>query len=240
MDKIWIFDLDDTLIPNQHCYDYAILKLVEWLIPTIGYRCPNTQNIVNLLVSIDYAEVKTSGFGMERFPTSCAKTYEEICKTLEIPINEECSKTAYEIGLFAYDYTLLEANGLLPGAIKLLDFLKSNKDVLILLTKGDRELQNKKININNLKKYFDEIYIVDNKTVAQIETIIYEYGYRETYSVGNSIKSDIIPSLEAGCKVIYIPCETWQFEREHNGLPEHQNLIKIDKLTDIIEMYGKL
>ncbi len=242
MNLTWLFDLDDTLIANQHDYGYAQIALAQFLFEVVGYRAPDLQTIINLQVTIDANNVKSMGFGMERFPTSCQQTYEEICKTLNIPIKEECKKTAYDIGMQVFDEKYWKKKEMLEGAEETLEFLAEQGDELLLLTKGDLRVQDKKVEVYQLERHFDNenIFIVPKKDEEIIKKVVGERDKSKVYSVGNSIRSDVEPSLAAGVRMIYIPCETWQWEREHKGIPEHPYLIKMDKITDIKDNYHLL
>ncbi len=239
MNWTWLFDLDDTLISNHHDYAYTQIALAEFLFEVIGYRAPDLQTIINLQADIDVKNVKSMGFRMERFPTSCQQTYEEVCRTLNIPLNGEHQRTAYNIGLQVFDERYWKKKEMLEGAEDTLEFLAEQGDELLLLTKGDQTVQEKKVVFYQLKRFFEteNIHIVPQKNKEVIEKVISDRDKSRVYSVGNSIRSDVEPSLAAGVKVIYIPCETWQWEREHKGMPEDPNLIKMEKISDIKDNY---
>ena len=242
MNITWLFDLDDTLISNQHDYDHAKIALVEFLFEAIGHGVPDFQSIVNLQAEIDSKNVKSMGFRMQRFPTSCQQTYEEICKTLNRPAHREHQLRAYEIGMQAFDEERWKAKGMLLGAGETLEFLAEQGDELLLLTKGDLKVQEKKVEVYQLNRYFSDenIFIVPQKNKEIIEKVVGERDKNKVYSVGNSIRSDVEPSLAAGLKMIYVPWETWQWEREHKGIPEHDNLSKVERITDLKDNYKQL
>ena len=241
MNLTWLFDLDDTIISNHLNYAYAQIALAEFLFETIGYRAPDLQTIINLQAEIDVKNVKSMGFCKEGFPTSCRQTYEEICKTLHLPIQEEHSRTAYNIGMQVFDEKYWKKE-MLDGAQETLEFLLQQGDQLFLLTKGDQAVQKKKVAFYRLDRYFEpsNTHIVPHKSKEVIEEVLGNREKSKSFSVGNSIRSDVEPSLAAGLKVIYIPCETWQWEREHKGLPEHPHLIKMEKISDINDNYSLL
>jgi len=239
MNYTWLFDLDDTLISNHHDYAYTKIALAEFLFEAIGYRAPDLQTIINLHADIDVKNVESMGFRKERFPTSCRQTYEEICKILHLPVNEEHKKTAYNIGMRVFDERYWKKKEMLDGAEETLDFLHHQGDELLLLTKGDQIVQEKKVAFYQLNRFFrtESIHIFPQKNKEIIEKVIRGRDKSKVYSVGNSIRNDVEPSLAAGLNVIYIPCETWQWEREHAGMPEDSNLIKMNKLIEIKEQY---
>ncbi len=242
MNKTFIFDYDDTLAWNQHDYSYAQLEFLRWMIfEKLWPNAPDVQYIINLEVKIDNENVETMGFSMERFPTSFQQTYKAICKEKNIDYDEEDLKKAYEIGMLAFDEKRWEKLGLVEGAKETLDYLVEKEDELILLTKGDLKIQKKKIKATDCKKWFGkEIYIVPQKDAGVIDKIVGNRDKSKVWHVGNSIRSDVSPAFKAGIKMIYIPCETWAYEREHKGIPKDSRLITFQKIIEIKDNYNSL
>ncbi len=239
MNKTFIFDYDDTLAWNQHDYSYAQLEFIRWVIfEKLWPNAPDLQYIINLEVEIDNENVKTMGFSMKRFPTSFQQTYKAICDEKHKSYNKEDLKKAYEIGMLAFDEERYKNLGLVEGAKETLDFLVENRDELILLTKGDLKIQEKKIKATNCKKWFGkEIYIVPKKDAGTINMVAGSRDKTKVWHVGNSARSDVSPALEAGIRMIYIPCETWAYEREHKEIPEKPGLITFQKIIEIKDNY---
>ena len=237
MNKTFIFDYDDTLAPNLHDYSIAQLRFIEYLIHKLGSKAPDVQTIINLEVEIDKKLIPDMGFSMERFPTSFKETYRTICQTAGITPDERDLKTAYELGMQAFDEKRWKRQGLVKGAADTLDFLVSQNDELILLTKGDQRIQKKKIQATRCRKWFGKYntYITPSKDTACILNIVGVRKKARVWLVGNSIRSDVEPALEAEINVIYIPCETWAWEREHKGTPEHPRLTTFNTISEINE-----
>lgn len=183
MDKTFIFDYDDTLAWNQHDYSVALLRFTEWIIQKLSHRAPSVQTIINLEESIDNEAVKIMGFRMERFPTSFQETYKKICKTAGIKPNENDLQTAYSIGISAFDEEKWKKQGLAEGAPETLDYLAQQNDELILLTKGDRRVQEKKLEATNCKRWFNNnICIVDHKDSNTLLSIV-DTGINRKYGM---------------------------------------------------------
>jgi len=239
--KTWIFDYDDTLATNQHYYTFAQLRFVEWVIQNIGMRAPDGHSTLNRIAEIDKKSVEKGGFAIERFPSSLKETYRVICQDFRIIPSEEDLQRAYDIGMQAYDKEEWKRKGLVEGAEQTLDFLLGKGDELMLLTKGDRKIQEAKLEATRCKKWFGEkIYIVGRKDEKEILKVVGDRNKSRVWLVGNSIKSDINPGLEAGINVIYIPCETWAYERDHKGVPKNPKLTTVEKISGIMEIYSRL
>lgn len=242
--KRFLFDLDDTLMGNMHDYSFPLLDFARWVIERVGFRAPDVPTIMNLQAEIDSRKTKEwmpsgRGFCKERFPTSTAETYREICRTLGIN-DLEGEKIAYQVGTHAFDIERWKRQGLMPGAEEIIHYLKEKGDELILVTKGDSEIQQMKILANNLDSMFDEVHIVQTKNREILETFIVNGDISHIWHVGNSVKSDVLPAIDAKIGIIYIPLETWKFEKEHTGIPEYEKLIKIDKISQIKDIYSQL
>lgn len=243
MNKIFISDMDDTLVPNHHDYDYAMFEFTKFVFERIGYRAPNLQAIVNLQVDIDLKNFEKMGIVMERFPTSMKDAFTEICNELDEPYTEEDLEVSYKIGMIAFDEERWKKQGLLKGVPETLDFLVSQGDELALMTRGDKRVQEKKIEVYGLGKWFspENIDIIENgkKDRERFDKLIKDDG-KNIYHIGNSVRSDVNPALEAGLKAIYVPCETWAYERKHDGVPDHSDVINLKKFSDIQKVYHKL
>jgi putative hydrolase of the HAD superfamily len=86
---------------------------------------------------------------------------------------------------------------------------------LILVTKGDLLHQETKLAGSGLGDRFTGIEIVSEKNVEVYRRVMRRYGVQpaQFVMVGNSLRSDILPVLEAGAHAVYIPYEgTWIHE----------------------------
>jgi len=249
MNKTFIFDLDDTLVRNVHKYSFCQMELIRHIIDRIGHRSPDAQTIINMQVVIDKDNVSRFGFSKERFPKSCEETYRKIALSLGIT-DEEGAQEAYEIGYRVFNekrWKELGVGDMIPGAKDTLDFLMRQNDELLLLTKGDANAQAEKIQLNCLERYFgpiigEGIHIVDKKDAVVVREVVGSRDKNRVWHVGNLIKSDVIPALNAGIKMIYVPCETWAFEKDHSGLEsiDTTNLLTFDSILDIKRKYDSI
>lgn len=241
MNKHFIFDYDDTLAWNLHDYSYPKIELQKFIIDKLGHHAPECSIILKIEEEIDANNVKNYGFSKIRFPTSFKNTYMKIRKDAGLDKDPKGEVDAFNIGLKAFNVSKYHFKGLVKGAKETLDYLTSQKDELILLTKGDKDIQWSKIESTEVKKWFGEkIHIVDMKNPGIIHHIVENRDKSKVYHVGNSVRSDAEPALEAGINMILIPYETWLFEKKHNGIPKHPNLRVFDNIIDIIENYNTL
>jgi putative hydrolase of the HAD superfamily len=78
---------------------------------------------------------------------------------------------------------------------------------LILVTKGDLLHQESKLASSGLGQYFTGIEIVSEKDARIYRGVMARYGVEPSrfVMVGNSLRSDILPVLEAGAHAVYVP-----------------------------------
>ena len=218
--KLFVFDLDDTLIDNVHDYAKPILDATSLIIEELGSKAPHVTKIINLEQEIDSRRVKEINpatgkpflFSMDRFPGSLAEVYKHICAEARVVPKQHVVEKLFSIGLMAFDEKRYAKN-IKSGVKEVLDFIFDHDGISVLLSKGDRGVQIKKINALQIAGIpatnFAEIIVVENKSSKDFAEIRKLRQHRICYSVGNSYESDIAPALEAGYKGIFIPVETW-------------------------------
>ena len=252
MNKLFVFDLDDTLIDNVHDYAKPILDAAWLIIQTLGAKAPHVSKIIAMEQEIDLRRVKEINpdtgkpflYSMERFPGSLVSTYNEICQSIKMTPIKETQKKLYDIGLMAFDKEMYYQN-IKPYALELIHFLSRWNDELILYTKGDERVQNNKIIAlahKGVMQFFTDIVIADQKNANTFAKFATRCSGR-CYSVGNSFNADIAPALATpGFSGILIPVETWdtigktKFESADNV----DNLYVLDNLAQIMDIYPRL
>jgi len=103
---------------------------------------------------------------------------------------------------------------LLPAARATVTALATGYRV-VLITKGDLLDQERKLAQSGLGDLFDGVEIVSHKTAAAYRHIFARHGTGadQAMMVGNSLRSDVIPALEAGSWGVHVPHGlTWALE----------------------------
>jgi len=111
---------------------------------------------------------------------------------------------------------------------------------LILLTKGDLLHQETKLARSGLGHHFKGIEIVSEKDARIYRQVMTRYAVqpRRFVMVGNSLRSDILPVIEAGGHAVYVPYEgTWV--HEHVPAEELESL-QFHEIATIRELPGVL
>ena len=113
---------------------------------------------------------------------------------------------------------------------------------LVLITKGDLFDQERKLAASGLGDFFHAVEIVSDKSPATYSKAFARHGdgAERSLMVGNSLKSDVLPALEAGSWSVYVPHPlTWSYE--HAEKPEnHPRFREIADLGDLNETLRNL
>jgi len=222
--KTIIFDLDDTLIKTSKLYNQAREEF-SLLMENSGFK---KEEALAKLDEIDIKNIHQHGFTKERYPYSLGKTYEYFSQKNGKEINSELKKKIEELGWQVFR----QIPELVDGVYRVLDIL-CKKYFLILATLGDPQVQEEKVQLSGLKKYFSEIYVLKHKNVEEYQNILKEHNLnkKETWIVGNSVRSDLNPGLKLGVNCILIPYLSWKFEEEE---PLSENYLQLDSLEEVL------
>ena len=223
--KTIIFDLDDTLVKTSRLYNHARDEF-SLLMQESGF---NSEESLIKLDEVDISYIKEYGFAKERYPLSMGKTYEYFCKINSEKINSATKKKIEDVGWQVFR----QIPELVDGVYQILDTL-SQKYFLILATLGDSQVQRKKLQLTNLKKYFSAIYVLKYKSVEEYQNILTEHKLdkKDTWIVGNSVRSDLNPGLKLGLNCILIPYLSWKFEEEK---PLSENYLQVNSLVELLK-----
>ncbi|MFH1072252.1 MAG: HAD hydrolase-like protein [Nanoarchaeota archaeon] len=242
MQKTFIFDLDDTLIPCEihysRCTIMFISRMYEEFLKIAPTRVPTPQ-IISHLVEEENSRLinEQGGFYKEIFAQAFVETYRKLCALSKLEPIKETEEQVFQLGMSVFDPENYQ-NTVLPGVIETLNFLLEKGDEILVYTKGPEDSQRMKIEVNGLTTFFPNPIITHNKHHDQLKKIIGARDKERTFKVGNSVKSDINPALAAGIRAIHIPAETWSHEDEMVKDPE--KVIVFSHIQDIMRRYDEL
>ncbi|MFC4777733.1 HAD family hydrolase [Paenibacillus sp. GCM10023252] len=239
-----LFDLDDTLI---HCNKYFYL-VIEQFVESMttwfaGYPEVTPAAVRDKQTEIDIAGVAILGFKSEHFPQSFVDTYEYFSALLGRPRSPVEIDFAWKLGLSVYDHETEPY----PDMQATLDRLAERGHELHLYTGGEILIQKRKIEHAQLERYFQSrVYIRQHKNSEALEHILAEglFDRGQTWMIGNSIRTDVVPALTAGINAIHMKAETeWlyniiQIEVEPKGA--FFTLNRLIEVPDTIHGYVSL
>jgi putative hydrolase of the HAD superfamily len=138
---------------------------------------------------------------------------------------------------------------MLCSPVELLDGVKEAVEDLagaypiILLTKGDLLHQESKLARSGLGQYFSGIEIVSEKDAHVYRNVMKRYAVPADrfVMVGNSLRSDILPVLEAGAHAVYVPYEiSWVHERVSDQALAAAQFHRIAHIRELPGLLGTL
>ncbi|HWQ86041.1 HAD family hydrolase [Brevundimonas sp.] len=195
-------DADDTLWHNE-----TIFRLTQDRFVALLADHADRATLEARMAETEKRNLRLYGYGVKGFTLSMIET------AMELTGGEAPASVVREI-LAAGREMLAHPVETLPGVDEALAAL-SDRYRLVLITKGDLLDQERKLAASGLGDLFAAIEIVSEKDREIYERIFDRHGSgaREAVMVGNSMKSDVLPALEAGAWAVHIPYAiTWAHE----------------------------
>jgi putative hydrolase of the HAD superfamily len=215
-------DADDTLWHNETIFRLTHDRFCDLLADVADREVLETR-----LSEVERRNLRLYGYGVKGFTLSMIET------AMELTDGQAPSAVIREI-LAAGREMLSEPVEPLPGVDLALAQL-SERYRLVLITKGDLLHQEQKLAASGLGDLFAAIEIVSEKDASTYERVFARHGTGagEAAMCGNSMKSDILPALQAGCWGAHVPYPlTWAHEvaEAPQGHPRFVELASISEL----------
>ncbi|MFJ6023303.1 HAD family hydrolase [Brevundimonas sp. NPDC092305] len=195
-------DADDTLWHNE-----TIFRLTHARFAALLADHADESELGTRLAEVEKRNLRLYGYGVKGFTLSMIETAMELCD------GEAPPSVVREI-LAAGREMLAHPVETLPGVDEALAAL-SERYRLVLITKGDLLDQERKLAASGLGDLFAAVEIVSEKDRGTYDRVFSRHGTGATDAVmaGNSMKSDVLPALEAGAFGVHIPYHvTWAHE----------------------------
>lgn len=196
------FDADDTLWHNEQFFKLTEARFADLL---RDYADPD--HLAERLLEAEQRNIGHYGFGIKGFMLSMIETAVDVTED-RVPghIIRQIIDAGHEMLRHPID--------LLPHAREAVESAADTHRV-VLITKGDLLDQERKLAQSGLGDLFDGIEIVSDKTRAVYADIFTRHGSgaASAMMVGNSMKSDVLPVLEAGGWGVFVPHDlSWALE----------------------------
>ncbi len=223
--KYIAFDADDTLWENEIFFrstEQAYYKLLE------KYGTPKT--LEKHLFEIEIGHLTDYGFGVKSFTLSMLET---ALKVSDKAVSGELIDKILDLGKLLLNHPV----ELIGAPEKVLIYLKDKAYRLMLLTKGDLMDQQRKLTESGLRKYFDLVEVMTDKTEPDYIEVFQKHKIdpKEVLMIGNSLKSDVLPLTRIGGQAIYVPHDTtWIHEHVSEDMLDTKTYTEIKSLNDIV------
>lgn len=127
----------------------------------------------------------------------------------------------------------------LPGVREFLEKIKLLGQPLILLSLGDPDFQELKVRGSGIEKYFDRLFMVQDKKEAVIAELVNNHSPAEYWLINDKVDESLaikksFPKIRT---VLRQSPRIVQVEYEKSGLPYFEQISEIQ--TYILEQYGK-
>lgn len=201
-----VFDLDDTLIQTSVTFNHAR----DCFGMLMASRGVDGQEAIDTLIAIDLARIEVEGFGRGRFPVSLREAYHVLCARFGLSADREDARIAESFGHTVFT----TPPAAFPATHDVLRQLRGEGCRLFLLTKGDYEVQQFRIDGASLRGYFDAIHIFPKKDLAELQEVLRANSLPRdnTWVIGDGMRSDINPAMEEGLRAILVGDERWIYE----------------------------
>jgi putative hydrolase of the HAD superfamily len=223
-------DADDTLWHNESIFRMTQVRFRELM---ADHAEPDFLD--SRLAEVERRNLGLYGYGVKGFTLSLIET------AMDITGGAPPGRIIADI-LAAGREMLLHPVEPLPGVEEALAELAAHYD-LVLITKGDLLHQEQKLAASGLGDLFKGVEIVSEKDAATYARVFARHGAGPASAAmaGNSLRSDILPALQAGAYAAHIPYElTWAHELADppTGHPRFTELPSIRHLPEWLKGLG--
>ncbi|WP_298855405.1 HAD family hydrolase [uncultured Ruegeria sp.] len=220
------FDADDTLWHNERFFQLTQAHFAELLSDHA-----DRDHLMERLLAAEKRNIRHYGYGIKGFVLSMIETAIEVTDD-RVPAS--VIRQLIEAGqeMLAYPIELL------PHAREAVEGMTGFYRV-VLITKGDLIDQERKLAQSGLGDLFEAVEIVSEKTPGTYQSVFEQYGDGPAAAmmVGNSMRSDVVAPIQAGCWGVYVPHGlVWEVEHADAPVdcPRFRELRDLGDLADLV------
>ncbi len=215
-------DADDTLWHNETIFRLTHKRFVELLAPYA-----DEQALESKLAETEKRNLRLYGYGVKGFTLSMIETAMELTQDkVSIGVIKQILAAGREM--------LTEPVEPLPGVDLALHQL-SERYRLVLITKGDLLHQEQKLAASGLGDLFAAVEIVSEKDAGTYRRVFDRHGSGadQAVMVGNSMRSDILPALEAGSWGALIPYPLVWAHEAADAPVGHERYVELGSIAEL-------
>jgi len=187
-------DADDTLWHNETFYQSTRQRFNELLADFV-----DVDRLEEEIAATEKRNLSLYGYGAKGFTLSMMETAIQVS---DGKISSQALSEILAIGRELMNHPVEP----LPGVHEALEVLSAEYK-LVLITKGDLFHQESKLAASGLGGFFSGVEIVSEKKADTYTRIFSRHGAGPEHAAmaGNSVRSDVLPALEAGSYAALIP-----------------------------------
>jgi putative hydrolase of the HAD superfamily len=223
------FDADDTLWDHEKYFVATKERFTELL---SSYADPARVDVQ--LHDTEIANVTQYGFGVKSFTLSMIET--AIAATdgkVPAAVIGDILQLGREMLVHPVDPY--------HGVHDTLEALKPTHKLLVV-TRGDLIDQERKLAASGLLGYFDEIEIVSDKTRLVYDRIFTRHGDgpKRAMMIGNSMRADVVPAIEAGCFGVHIPSDyVWSMDLDDDP-KDKARFRRLEQISAVVNLVNQI
>lgn len=208
--ELVLVDFDDTLVDTGPRFQNARRALLT-LLETAGFGAEDARDM--LYNRVDPAMRKRYGLGPMRMEPAFVETYERLCDVYDRARDEEVARRCAELGRGCYG-----APPVFEGALDALRRLTDAHPTVIYTQSGNLEYQLSCVRGSGIIDVVteDRVHVCERKDGPAFLRTLESYGVRDpaaAWMIGNSMRSDINPALEAGANAILVEtADPWEYD----------------------------
>lgn len=221
------FDADDTLWHNERFFQLTQAYFADLLADHA-----ERDHLMERLLAAETRNIRHYGYGIKGFTLSMIETAIEVT-------DDRVPASVIRQLIEAGQEMLAHPIELLPHARAAIESVAATHQV-VLITKGDLIDQERKLAQSGLGELFDGVEIVSEKTPQTYRQIFGQYGDgpASAMMVGNSMRSDVVAPIQAGCWGVYVPHGlVWEIEQAETPAdsPRYRELQDLGQLANLVQ-----
>ncbi|MFZ5669329.1 MAG: HAD family hydrolase [Pseudomonadota bacterium] len=222
-------DADDTLWHTESLFRLTHARFVDLLSPYA-----DAATLEARLAEVEQRNLRLYGYGVKGFTLSMIETAMELTQ-------DRVSVGVVKQILAAGREMLSEPVEPLPGVDRALNAL-AERYRLVLITKGDLLHQEQKLAASGLGDLFAAVEIVSEKDADTYRRVFERHGSGADQAVmaGNSMRSDILPALDAGCWGALIPYPLVWAHEAAEAPTGHERYVELGSIRELPEWVASL
>lgn len=191
--QLLLIDGDDTLWANNIYFERATDRFLSAL-ATIEIKADYARRH---LAAVQRRDCQINGYGSASYATNLLTCCQDLLGRVPDSIRELATALSTEL----YEHPI----ELFPGVWDTLSYL-AQRHRLALVTKGQTEEQQRKVEFSRVKPFFGSVTILKEKSPASLRRLADESGRRrrDIWMIGDSPRSDVDAALETGLNAVLV------------------------------------
>lgn len=231
MIELVLVDFDDTLVDTGPRFQHARRSLLQ-LMEDAGFAAAAAHDM--LYNRVDPGMREQYGLGPRRMEPAFVETYRRLAAENGGHYDEDIARRAAELGRSCYG-----AAPAFEGALDALRRLSERYRTAIYTQSGDMEYQRGCVRESGMLDIVtdERVHVCGRKDVAAFREVLALFGVEDAaraWMVGNSMRSDINPALEAGANAILVETtDPWEYDLVEPVSPRFHH---VKTFTEAVEL----